>query len=150
MDTTIITLGAVILALVLIIIYLLIDRCLLKSLKKKIPDITEDQCEFMLNGSEYRLRIKEKVHIGDKITLMFTKRNYLLVTINEAVSGNINCLRGEIKVNGDVSGNVKSSSGDIIIDGNCNNANTESGDLIVNGMVLGEASGSTMINQPSL
>jgi len=131
-------LGLVIVVLLLIIIFLTVDKLIRiwRSRRRHTFDPDSD-CQFFVGQDRYELLAGNEVCIGQNITVSFAKNTRATVKVRGDVSGDIITDRGDVTITGDVDGEIKSRFGDVIVNGSCGSITTYSGDAVVGGDARG-------------
>lgn len=147
----ILILGLVIVVLLLIIVFLTIDKLirLWRNRRRHTFDPDSD-CQFFVGQDRYELIAGNEVCIGQGITVSFAKNTQATIKVRGDVSGDIITDRGEVMVTGNVGGEIKSRFGDVIVNGNCGSITTYSGDAVIGGNAQGSVisqSGNISIEQ---
>lgn len=127
-------LGLVIVILLLVIVFLTIDKLIRMWRNRHRHTFDPDSdCQFFVGQDRYELIAGNEVCIGQNITVSFAKNTQATIKVRGDVSGDIITDRGDITITGNVSGEIKSRFGDVIVNGNCGPITTNSGDVVIGG-----------------
>lgn len=131
-------LGLVIVVLLLIIVFLTVDKLIRmwRSRHRHTFDPDSD-CQFFVGQDRYELIAGNEVCIGQNITVSFSKNTQATIKVRGDVSGDIITDRGDVTITGNIGGEIKSRYGDVIINGNCGAITTYSGDAVISGDAQG-------------